>query len=318
MSIATLQLRNGEKMPVMGLGTWKLSNDVCAKTVKTALKIGYRLLDCACAYGNEVQVGEGLKQAISEGIVKREDVWVTSKLWNTFHSREHVKLACKRTLKDLGLDYVDLYLMHFPVSLKYVDFETRYPPDWNDPGKKSDVVDVPISETWAAMEELVTEGLVKNIGISNFNNQLIMDLMKYAKIKPNVLQVELHPFLHQNQLVNYCQRKEVHIPITAYSSFGSISYVPLGLKNAVDLLEHNVVKSIASKHKKTACQVLLRWAVQRGLAVIPKTTDENRLKENFSVFDFELDSKDMNDLKGLDNGTRYNDPGVDNDIPIFG
>jgi len=250
--------------------------------------------------------------------VKREDVWVTSKLWNTYHAREHVKLACKRTLQDLGLDYLDLYLIHFPISLKYVDFETRYPPEWSDPNKKPEIVDVPTCETWGALEELVTEGLVKNIGISNFNCQHIMDLMKYAKIKPAVLQVEIHPFLQQNQLVEYCQRKQVHLPITAYSSFGSISYIPLGLKNAVNLLEHDVVKAIANKHKRSVCQILLRWAVQRGIAVIPKSTDENRLKENFSVFDFELDSKEMNDLKALDNGTRYNDPATFADYPIYG
>jgi len=121
-------------------------------------------------------------------------------------------------LQDLGLNYVDLYLIHFPIALKFVDMETRYPPEWSEPNKIPEVVDVPKSETWGAMEELLSEGLVKNIGISNFNCQHIMDLMKYAKIKPAVLQVEIHPFLQQNQLVEYCQRKEVHLPITAYSS----------------------------------------------------------------------------------------------------
>jgi len=303
----------------VGLGTWKISKDVCAKTVKTVLAMGYRLIDCACAYGNEKEVGEGLKQAISEGIVKREDVWVTSKLWNTYHAREHVKMAFKRTLQDLGLDYLDLYLVHFPIALKFVDMETRYPPDWSDPNKKPEIVNVPTSETWAAMEELVSEGLVKNIGISNFNCQHIMELMIYSKIKPAVLQVELHPFLPQNQLVEYCQRKEVHLPITAYSSFGSISYIEfLGLKDAVNLLEHDVVKAIANKHKRSTGQVLLRWAVQRGIAVIPKSTNEKRLRENISIFDFKLDSKDMDDLKSLDNGTRYNDPATFANHPIFG
>jgi len=320
---ATLHLRTGAKMPVFGLGTWKIPNDVCAHTVKTALALGYRLLDCAGAYGNEKEVGEGLKHAIAEGIVKREDVFVTSKLWNTFHAREHVKVACKKTLQDLGLNYVDLYLVHFPISLKYVDFATRYPPDWPHapPNPEVVVVDVPIRETWEAMEELVAEGLVKTIGISNFNCQLIMDLMKFAKIKPAVNQVEIHPYLPQTQLVEYCQRKDVHIPITAYSSFGGISYVNLGnplAKTTVNLLEHDVIKAIAHKHKKSTSQVLLRWAVQKEIAVIPKSVSEHRLKENITIFDFELDSKDMDDIKKLDNGTRYNDPGSEFNIPIFG
>jgi len=214
---------------------------------------------------------------------------------------------------------VDLYLIHFPIALKFVDMETRYPPEWSEPNKIPEVVDVPTSETWGAMEELLSEGLVKNIGISNFNCQHIMDLMKYAKIKPAVLQVEIHPFLQQNQLVEYCQRKEVHLPITAYSSFGAIAYVRnVGLKDAVNLLEHDVVKAIANKHKRSAGQVLLRWAVHRGLAVIPKSADEKRLRENVSIFDFKLDSKDMNDLKNLDNWTRYNDPATYCNYPIYG
>jgi len=310
-------------MPIVGLGTWKIPKDVCAETVKNALATGYLLIDCACDYGNEKQVGQGLKQAFAEGIVKREEVWVTSKLWNTYHARDHVKMACKKTLEDLGLDYLDLYLIHFPISLKYVDFATRYPPEWLYDPSKTELVfeDVPTRETWEGMEELVTAGLVKNIGISNYNCQHIMDLMKYAKIKPAVLQVEIHPYLPQHQLVEYCQRKEIHIPITAYSSFGGVSYLPLGFplaKTTTSLLEHDVVKAIAHKHKKTTAQVLLRWAVQRGLAIIPKSNSVPRLKENSALFDFELDGADMGDLKKLEIGARYNDPGSYFNYPIFG
>jgi len=196
-----------------------------------------------------------LKLAIEEGIVKREEVWVTGKLWNTYHAKEHVKLACKKTLEDLGVKYLDLYLIHFPISLKYVDFATRYPAGWSHapPNPETVFSDVPTSETWGAMEELFAEGLVKNIGISNFTCQHIMDLVKYAKIKPAVLQVELHPFLQQPQLVHYCQSKEVNIPITAFSSFGAVSYLHMDVpiaKTTENLLENKVIKEIAQKHKK--------------------------------------------------------------------
>jgi len=318
-----LVLRTNDKMPVLGLGTWKIPKEQCAAIVKQSLELGYRLLDCACDYGNEKEVGLGLKQAIEAGIVKRSDVWVTSKLWNTFHAKEHVRAACKRTLSDLGLEYLDLYLVHFPISLKYVDFETRYPPEWNyDPAKPGLVhADVPTAETWAAMEELVKEGLVRNIGISNFNCQHIMDLMKYAKIKPAVNQIELHPYLQQPQLVEYCQRKDVNIPITAYSSFGGASYVPLGVKVAINtepLLEHKVIVNIAKKHNKTPAQVLLRWAVQYGVAVIPKSLARPRLEENLRIFDFHLDEGDIKELKQMENGIRFNDPGVYGNYPIYG
>jgi diketogulonate reductase-like aldo/keto reductase len=318
----TAHLRTNDKMPLVGLGTWKIPKDKTANTVKTSLAIGYRLLDCACDYGNEKEVGLGIKQAIDEGIVKRDQIWVTSKLWNTYHGKNHVKAACKRSLADLGLEYLDLYLIHFPISLKYVDFETRYPPEWDyDPSKPGCVFeDVPTAETWAAMEELVVEGLVRNIGISNFNCQHIMDLMKYAKIKPAVNQIEYHPYLQQPQLVEYCHRKEVNIALTAYSSFGGHSYIPLGNKLAAStpsLLEHKVIESIAKKHGKTIPQVLLRFATQQGIAVIPKSVDSNRLKENFHL-EFNLDPSDIEEIRKLDQKLRFNDPADFANYPIYG
>ena len=181
MEQTMLKLRTGDLMPKVGLGTWKIPRDVCPDIVHQTLKAGYKLLDCACDYGNEDKVGEGIKKALDEGVVQRKDLWVTSKLWNTFHRPEHVKPACLRTLKDLGLEYLDLYLIHFPISLKYVDPEVRYPPEWfYDPkaNKPCMIEDpVPIIDTWRAMEQLVKEGLVKNIGVSNFNSALLRDLL---------------------------------------------------------------------------------------------------------------------------------------------
>mmetsp|Transcript_22400 Transcript_22400/g.43543 ORF Transcript_22400/g.43543 Transcript_22400/m.43543 type:complete len:221 (-) Transcript_22400:630-1292(-) len=182
----------------------------------------------------ETQVGKGITQAIESKLVKREDLWITSKLWNTYHAKEHVRAACLKSMKDLNVDYLDLYLIHFPIAQKYVPFETRYPPEWSyDPELKLPFtesivqVDVPLSETWAAMEELKKEGLVKNIGVCNFNCALLREIMKTCTIKPAVNQVELHPYLTQDKLVKFCRRNGIHL--TGFSNLGAPSYVELGM-----------------------------------------------------------------------------------------
>lgn len=311
--------RTGDKMPLAGLGTWKIPKESTAKQVAFALKSGYRLLDCACDYGNEIEVGAGIKTAIDEGTLQRKDLFVTSKLWNTFHEKERVKEGCVKTLKDLGLEYLDLYLIHFPIALKYVPIDTRYPPEWSyDPAKPGCVHSTAtIRETWEAMEELVNEGLVKNIGIANFSCALQQDLVKYAKIKPNVLQVEHHPYLQQPTLLKYA--KSQGMSVTAYSSFGGKSYWELNAetKKIQDLLTHEAITAIAKKHSKTSAQVLLRWATQRGVAVIPKSSDEGRLKENLALFDFALDDNDFEEIQKLDRYLRFNNPGEFADYPIY-
>ena len=178
----TLTLSSGDKMPIVGFGCWKIGKDVCADTVYNAIKAGYRCIDEAADYGNEKEAGQGIKKALDEGIVKREDLWVTSKLWNTYHRKEHVKLAVKKSLEDLGLEYLDLYLIHFPIALKFVPFEKRYPPEWfHDPeaaDKRMEEDLVPYRETWEAMEELVNEGLVKNIGACNIGTSMLRDVLR--------------------------------------------------------------------------------------------------------------------------------------------
>ncbi len=211
------------RMPSVGLGLWKVPRAVCAEVVVDAIRRGYRHLDCACDYGNEAEVGEGIAAAIEAGIVKREELWVTSKLWNTYHRSEHVEPAIRRTLADLRLDYVDLYLIHFPIATRYVPFETRYPPEWiYDPTAETprmELDSVPISETWAAMEGLVAAGLAANIGVCNFNTAGLRDLLAHAKLPPAVLQVELHPYNQQPQLVRYCQQEG--IALTGFSPLGA-------------------------------------------------------------------------------------------------
>ena len=230
-SVPTATLPSGSKIPLVGLGLWKLSTHT-ASTVHTALSVGYRLLDGAADYANERECGAGLAEAIKDGTVKREEVFVVSKLWNTDHAEEHVEAACRRSLTDWGLQWFDLYLIHFPLSLKYgerlthvfrirrcsdhssrvdralaprmccsltpVDPAVRYPPGWSHDGTPTGTTITepsPLHKTWAAMERLVEKGLVNNIGVCNMNGGLVMDLMSYAKIKPSVLQVEHHPWV---------------------------------------------------------------------------------------------------------------------------
>ncbi|OMJ28047.1 4-dihydromethyl-trisporate dehydrogenase [Smittium culicis] len=309
----------GDKMPLVGFGTWKIPKDVCKDVVFKAIKSGYRLIDCAPVYANEVEVGQGIKQAIDEGIVTRSDLFITSKLWSTHHRKEHVLPAIERTLKDLNLDYVDLYLIHSPLCLKYVPIDAQYPPTrFADPVKKNIVVDqVPQHETWAGMEQLVASGLARNIGVSNVNAALLIDLQSYARIKPSVLQMELHPYLTRKQLVAYAQ--SCGIAITAYSSFGDASYYSIGMVNQGDdfvpLLDNPAVCAIAASHGVTASQVLLKWALQQNIAVIPKSCDAGRIALNRNVDGFSLDSSEMGIIDGLNTNLRFVDPA--NSVPEF-
>ena len=187
-------IANGQKaIPAVGYGCWKVPKDSCANLVYEAIKMGYRHLDCASDYGNEV--GQGVKKAIEAGLVSRQDLWITSKLWNTYHEPQYVKAACQKSLQDLGLTYLDLYLIHFPISLKYVPFETRYPPEWfHDPNAenpKMELIDVPVQDTWKAMESLVQDGLVNHIGNVQLFVNLIFILYARWRIKIVCLQTKL-------------------------------------------------------------------------------------------------------------------------------
>lgn len=312
-TVSTMALANGDKLPVVGLGLWKVSTDEAPALVREAIRVGYRHLDCACDYGNELAVGEGIRTALRDGLCRRDDLWVTSKLWNTYHAPEHVRPACERSLRDLGLDTLDLYLVHFPIALEYVPFEHRYPPGWlHDPanpraGMKP--AKVPILETWRAMEELVKAGLVRNIGVSNFGVSLLRDLLNAASIRPAVLQVELHPYLTQDKLLRFC--REEGVAVTGFSPLGAPSYVPLGMATVEEsLFEQSVIRDIAMRHRQTPAQVALRWGVQRGTAVVPKTSRSERLAENLAIFDFELTADEMAAIGALNRNRRFNDPGV--------
>ena len=310
--VECFDMKWGSRFPKVGFGFWKVEQEKTAEICKTAIKVGYRHLDCACDYGNEVQVGEGIAAAISDGICEREDLWITSKLWNTYHAPHNVHQACERSLNDLGVDYLDLYLIHFPIAQRFVPFEKRYPPGWFfDPNAPEPVIEeerIPLAETWQAMEDLAKSGLVKNIGICNVGTSQLRDLLTTAKIRPSVLQVESHPNLTQEKLLKYCNQER--IVYTAFSPLGAQSYFSIGMADPSEsVMQEKVIVEIAKATGRTAAQGLLRWGVQRGTAVIPKTSNFGRIEENIDIFDFALDQKQMDAISALDKGRRFNDPG---------
>ncbi|MEL6109544.1 MAG: aldo/keto reductase [Planctomycetota bacterium] len=309
---STFQLAGGDSIPAVGLGIWKIDPAETATTVRSALEIGYRHIDAACDYGNESECGQGIREAVASGLVRREDLWVTSKLWNTYHRPEHVRPACEKTLRDLGLDYLDLYHVHFPISLAFVPFDERYPPGWFfDPdAEKPSMAEspVPIIETWQAMTELVDAGLVKNLGVCNFGTSLLRDLMASSDVKPEVLQIELHPYLTQEKLLRLCKEHQIHV--TGFSPLGALSYFSIQMaEEGESVIERDEIKTIASRCSRTPAQVVLRWAVQRGTSIVPKSSRTDRLRENLALFDFELEPSEMDTISALDRGRRFNDPG---------
>jgi D-xylose reductase len=307
----SLELTSGDRLPVIGLGTWKIGKDRAAQVVIEAAGLGYRHFDCACDYGNEREVGAGLRTAMQQGL-RRDELWITSKLWNTYHAAEHVRPACERSLRDLGLDYLDLYLIHFPIAQRFVPFATRYPPEWVfDPAAAHPRIEpaaVPISETWRAMEALVQAGLVRNIGVCNFGVSLLRDLLSYSQIRPAVLQVELHPYLTQEKLLRFC--REHRIAVTGFSPLGAESYHAIGMAQPGEsVLKEEPVIEAAEQHGKSRAQVVLRWAVQRGTAVVPKAARPDHLAENLALFDFALTTEEMQAIGRLNSNRRFNDPG---------
>lgn len=293
-----LTFPNADKMPAFGLGTWKSKPGEVYTAVRDALKIGYRHIDCAAIYLNEAEIGTALSDTFKEGTVKREDLWITSKLWSNAHKQKEVLPALKKTLSDLQLDYLDLYLVHWPIAFKS---------DILAPRKGSDYIileEIPIIETWRGMEDALQQGLVKHIGVSNFSIKKLQALYAGAKHKPELNQVELHPLLQQNTLFEFCKQLNIHL--TAYSPLGSKDRHPsLKAADEPSLFENPVIVSIAAKHKCTTAQVLIQWAIQRGTAVIPKSINPTRLKENFDAQVVNLTAADMQEIAALDRHYRF-------------
>lgn len=286
-----MELNSGAKMPIFGLGTWKAQPGEVGAAVQEAIKLGYRHIDCAACYGNEAEVGA----AIKESGVAREDLWITSKLWNNSHREADVKPACIKTLKDLQLDYLDLYLIHWPHGFQGGGAMIMK----NEDGSVIYDTETDYCETWAAMEKLVDEGLVKNIGISNFNSEQVDRVMAMAKIPPAINQFECHPFLSQQPLIAHCAKHG--IKITAYSPLGS---------GKLALTEPRCV-AIADKYNKSAAQLFIRWQIQRGVVVIPKSVTPSRLAQNMDVFGFEISEEDMAAMDALNEDKRIGVPEIE-------
>ncbi|XP_043939002.1 aldo-keto reductase family 1 member B1-like [Protopterus annectens] len=292
MNTPCVELYTGAAMPLLGLGTWQSQPGQVQQAVEVAIDNGYRHIDCAYIYANEKEVGAGIESRIKKGVVKREDLFIVSKLWNHFHDEDEVKPSLMKSLANLNLSCLDLYLIHSPMG-------TKMPKDPSS--QEVEFSDVDYVCTWKAMEKLVDEGLVKAIGVSNFNVSQLERLLSSCRIKPAVNQVELHPYLTQAKLVQYCKSKG--IILTAFSPLGSPSS-PLKPAAQKNILEDPVINEIGKKYGKTNAQVLLRYHVQRCVTVIPKSVSPARIIQNAQIFDFSLSENEMETLEGLNKNWR--------------
>lgn len=287
-------------MPLFGLGTWKSAPGEVYAAVREAINLGYRHIDCALIYGNEVEIGNAIRDAIDAGQVSRNQLWITSKLWCSSHGRDNVEAAIKTSLRDLGLFYLDLYLIHWPVPIKPGLLFPAGAEDFVSPSQ------IPIRSTWEGMEAAVDAGLTRHIGVSNFSINKLSDLLGYCRIRPAVNQVELHPLLQQTQLLEFCRNQGIHV--TAYSPLGSLDRTAFAKSaDTPVLLDHPVIRSIAAGRGCTAAQVLIAWHLQRGISTIPKSVSPARLRENLAATEIKLSQQDLDQLAGLDQNVRLVD-----------
>lgn len=266
------ELSNGTKIPCVGFGTWQSADgDEAYSAVLSALRSGYRHIDTAAAYGNERSVGRAVSGFLKESSVKREELFITTKLWNSDHGYENTKRAIQTSLKNLGLDYIDLYLIHWPNPLKFRSC-------WQQAN----------AESWKAMEEAYNDGKLKAIGLSNFCERHIEELLKTAEIKPMANQIKVCPGIPQKDLADYS--RSLGMVVEGYSPFGTGG-----------VFKSEEMKSLSQKYEKTIAQICVRWSLQQNIVPLPKSVDRERIEENANVFDFELSDEDCELISGLEN-----------------
>ncbi|XP_017098139.3 1,5-anhydro-D-fructose reductase-like [Drosophila bipectinata] len=294
-NIPYLKHHDGTQIQAIGLGTYSSLGGDCERAVLHAIDVGYRHIDCAYFYGNESEVGAAVRQKIKEGVIKREDIFITSKLWNHFHEPERVEHACRKTLENFGLEYVDLYLIHWPFSYVYRGDNVMTPTDENG---EVELSDVDILDTWRAMEKLVELGLTKSIGVSNFNSDQLSRLLANCKIKPVQNQIECNPAFIQTQLIELCKKNDIVVT----------GYCPLRRGNPATRTPNYIydakVEAIADKYRKSTAQVVLRYLFELGVVPLPKSSNPQRIQDNFNIFDFKLDELDHAVLQTYNTGDR--------------
>ncbi|XP_073506340.1 aldo-keto reductase family 1 member C1-like [Phyllobates terribilis] len=296
-------LNDGHKMPVIGFGTYApktYTKQQAMEGTKSAIEVGYRHIDGAAMYDNEVEVGQAIRAKIADGTVKREDIFYTGKLWGNNHTPERVRPALEKSLKDLQLDYMDLFLIHTPVAFKPGD-------DLYPKGENGNMIfhNTDIRDTWKAMEACKDAGLVRSIGVSNFNRrqlELILN-MPGLKYKPACNQVECHIFLNQSKLLEFCKSHD--IVLVGYSVLGSSRDETCIDQNSPKVLDDPVLNTVANKLHRSPAQAALRYFLQRGVVILAKSYSPERIKQNFQIFDFVISDEDMKTLDGIHNNMRY-------------
>ncbi|CAH2056249.1 unnamed protein product, partial [Iphiclides podalirius] len=305
--VPNLKLNNGKLMPAIALGTYlgfdrngivKSENKLLRDVVLRAIDTGYRHFDTAFIYSNEDEIGEAIRMKIDEGAVNRNDIFVTTKLWNTQHKRDQVPLALKQSLVIMGLNYVDLYLMHWPIALN----------------ENFTFSDVDFMETWRGLEDVQRLGLAKAIGVSNFNLEQLKRVLKEGNIKPAAIQIEIHPQIIQSELIQYANSEG--LAVMGYSPFGSL-VKRYGFQFPGPRIDDPVLVEIARKYNKTTPQVVLRWLVDRKVVPVPKTTNFNRLKENINIFDFKLEQQEIEKINQFNTNVRYTFPSFWQTHPFY-
>jgi diketogulonate reductase-like aldo/keto reductase len=266
INVHNVKLNNNYEMPIIGLGTFRSKENDAYNAVKVALESGYRHIDTALIYGNEKEVG----RAIKDSQIPREELFITTKLWNTDQGFDKTIKAFNQSLENLGLEYIDLYLIHW-----FKGYDNAL-------------------ETYRAFEKLYEEGKIKAIGVSNYNVHHLMYLLEHASIPPMVNQVETHVTLQNHFLHDYCKEHDIQLE----------AYAPLMSKNINELLENKTLEKVAKKHHKSIPQIAIRWLIERDIVVIPKSINPNRIKQNFDVFDFSLDEEDMKEIRTVNTGKK--------------